>query len=247
MSPIQSRMPSAAQFPPGWRWFGRALIAYLCSRNRRSALAAERKRLPALESAIATIKRELLRARELALLDAERVHNVGLYILLMDRDFAVLKVEMVSTFEEWKLTFTARQVAMLIYEACDDLSSLLGKDFRQSLGALGLTAEKTEQLNKITKRLNQFKHANHRFLYDEVRNLTAAHRVKDSIQFIEALDKLDPIKVFRLGGEFFGIVEDLVAFLVRTTELMGRADVVLKQLLASPKFSELLKSKQVVS
>ena len=108
-------MPSADQFPPGWRWFGRALIGYLCNRNRRSVLAAERKRLPALESAIATIKRELLRARELGLLDAERVHNVGLYVLLMDRDFAVLKVEMVSTFEEWKLTFTARQMALLIY------------------------------------------------------------------------------------------------------------------------------------
>jgi hypothetical protein len=235
--PAQSRMPRADHFPPGWRWLGRALIAHLCDRNRRAALAAERERLPPLESAIATIKRELLRARELGLSNVERLHNVGLYILLMDRDFAVLKVEMVSTFEDWKLAFTARQMAVLIYEACDDLTTLLGKDFRRALEALGLAAESMEQLNKISKRLNQFKNVNRGFLYDEVRNLTAAHRVKDSIQFMEALDKLDPMKVFQLGGEFFGIVEDLVGFLVETTKLMGRLDVALKQLLDSSKFS----------
>jgi hypothetical protein len=194
-----------------------------------------------LASAITTTRKELIRARELGLVDAERIYNVGLYVLLADRDFSVLKVEMVSTFEEWKLSFTARQMAILIYEACDDLSALLGKDFRGSLENLGLARERIEELNKISRSLHQFKNANHSFLYDEVRNLTAAHRVKDSIEFLEALERIDPLRVFRLGGEFFQVVENLLEFLVHTAEVMGRFDITLKQILASPKFAGALK------
>ena len=133
--------PEHRDFPKGWRWFGKALIFYLTNRNRRHTLRAEKERLPALESAIATLTEQKLKAQERGLVHAERIHNVGLYLLLMDRDFAVLKVDMVSTFEDWRLKHTARQMGLLLYEVCDDLSHMFGKDFRTSLAALEVNGE----------------------------------------------------------------------------------------------------------
>lgn len=54
--------------------------------------------------------------------------NVALYVLLVDRDFSSVRVEMVSTFDQWRLRYTARHTALLLYETCDDLSQLLGKE-----------------------------------------------------------------------------------------------------------------------
>ena len=122
-----TNFPDHRDFPKGWRWFGKALIFYLTNRNRRHTISAEKKRLPALELAIATLTEQKIKAQERGLVHAEPIHNIGLYLLLMDRDFAVLKVDMVSTFENWRLKHTARQMGLLLYEVCDDLSYKLSR------------------------------------------------------------------------------------------------------------------------
>ncbi|MEK7675205.1 MAG: hypothetical protein AAB676_05130 [Verrucomicrobiota bacterium] len=236
-------LPGHKHFPYGWRWFGKLLIWFLVSRNRRSVLKKERKRIPALDSAIKTVRREQLKARERGLVHAERVFNVGLYVLVMDRDFSVLKVDMVSTFESWRLRFTARQVALLLYEVCDDLSHMLGKEFRESLAFLGISEPEMRELEQICKSLGQFKNVNRQFLYVELRNLVAGHRAQDSLLFLETVEHLDPTRVFQLGADFFAIVHPLTAFLTKTTLRLGQTDFMLKQLLASPKFLASLESK----
>jgi len=199
--------------------------------------------LPALESAIATLAEQKVKAQERGLVHVERISNVGLYLLLMDRDFAVLKVDMVSTFEDWRLKHTARQMGLLLYEVCDDLSHMLGKDFRTSLAALEVSGEEMKSFDQACKRLNQFKNTNHQFLYNDIRNLVAGHRAQDSLEFLKAIKQLNAMKVFRLGAEFFEIIHQLIAFLILVTTKMGRADIALKQLLASPKFLATLESK----
>ena len=160
----------------------------------------------------------------------------------MDRDFAVLKVDMVSTFENWRLKHTARQMGLLLYEVCDDLSHMLGKDFRASLAALEVNGEEMKSFDLACKQLNQFKNTNHQFLYNDIRNLVAGHRSQDSLEFLKAIEQLDAMKVFRRGAEFFEIIHQLIAFLILVTTKMGRTDIALKQLLASPKFLATLNS-----
>src|SRR5439155_9873380 len=92
------RIPDPQYFQRGCRWFGRVLIFFLTAQNRRRALRSERKHLPAWESAITTLREETQKSRENGLVDRARVLNVGLYLLVMDRDFSVLKLDMVSTF-----------------------------------------------------------------------------------------------------------------------------------------------------
>jgi hypothetical protein len=118
--------------------------------------ADEQARLPRLDEAIATSRKELLRARDMGLEDRERVFNVGLYILLMDRDFAVVKLQM-ATFDKWKLRFSARQMAVIIYEVVDDLSGMLGKPLRQSFQTLGISEDDRRTLEDIGRALNQFR------------------------------------------------------------------------------------------
>jgi hypothetical protein len=236
-------IPDHTDFPQGWQWFGKLFIRLLVTRNRRRVLRTERKRMPVLDATIETVRDELLKARERGTVHAERVFNVGLFILLVDRDFAVLKVDMVSSFEKWRLRFTARQVALLMYESCDDLTGMLGKDFRDSLAFLGVSESDMKELGEICSRLGKFKSANHQFLYVEVRNLVAGHRAQDSVLFLETVEHLDHFKVFQLGAEFYVIVRLLTEYLTRTMFRMGQMQVVFKQLSASPKFMASLKSK----
>ena len=148
----------------------------------------------------------------------------------MDRDFSVLKTEMVSTFEPWRLKYTARQVGVLVYESCDDLISLLGKDFRQSLAAVDIKDEEFRHLNEISKQLNEFRKNNHELLYNQIRNVVGSHRAQDSAEFLDAIEAIDPIQVFRLGGDFFDIVRSLIGFLIGAMRQTNQLHLIIKEL-----------------
>ena len=167
------RIPSAEDFPHGWRWLGRTAIWFITTRNRWRTSRAERKRVVVLDATIQTLREQQSKCPERGLSHMERVHNVSLYFLLVDRDLSFWKLEMVSTFDLQRLRFAARQVALLLYEACDDLSELLGKQFRQSLPALGISETEIREFNAVSKRLSSFKASNEKLLYNDIRNVAA--------------------------------------------------------------------------
>jgi hypothetical protein len=214
----QSHLPNRSDFPVGWRWLASLVTFLVTSRNRRRTSRDERKRLVELERTIKILRDQQLKAREAGLIHKERIFNVGLYLLLMDRDFSFLKIEMVSTFDHWRLRYIARLMGLLTYEACDDLTSLLGKNFRQSLTAIELDDTAIQHFNGICQRLNEFRKKHHQLLYTEIRNLVGAHRAQDSLEFLNAIEAIDPIHVFKLGADFFGIVHLLTEFLARLLE-----------------------------
>jgi hypothetical protein len=211
----QPDIPSENNFPVGWRWLGRLVILIITSRNRWRTSQGEKRRLIELTRTIKILRDQQSKAREAGLIHKERIFNVGLYLLLMDRDFSFLKIEMVSTFDPWRLRYIARQMGLLTYEACDDLTSLLGKNFRQSLTAIELDETAIQHFNGICQRLNEFRKKHHRLLYTEIRNLVGAHRAQDSLEFLNSIEAIDPIHVFKLGADFFGIVHVLTEFLAR--------------------------------
>ena len=233
MSEISSShfdIPSENNFPVGSRWLGRIIILFITSRNRLRTSRKERKRLVELSRTITILRDEHRKARANGFAHRERILNVGLYVLLMDRDFSILKTEMVSTLDRWHLKFIARQVGTLVYESCDDLTSLLGKDFRQSLAAVHINEREFRRLNEISKQLNEFRKDNHDLLYNRIRNVVSAHRTQDSAEFLNAIEGIDPLRVFRLGGDFFDIVRSLIAFLIEAIRQTGQLHVIIKQL-----------------
>jgi hypothetical protein len=202
----QSDIPSENNFPGGWRWLGRLVIFFVTNRNRWRTSRNESKRLVELTRTITIFRDQHAKARAHRLVHRERILNVGLYLLLMHRDFSILKREMVSTFDPWRLKYTARQIGVLVYESCDDLTSLLGKDFRQSLAAIEINDKEFQHFNRVCKQLNDFRKDNHELLYNQIRNIVGAHRAQDSAEFLNAVEAIDPLKVFGVGGDFFDIV-----------------------------------------
>ena len=225
-----ANIPSENDFPVGWRWLGRLVILFVKSRNWWRTSRREKKRLIELSRTITILRDQKTRARANGLAHRERILNVGLYVLLMDRDFSVLKTEMVSTFEPWRLKYTARQVGVLVYESCDDLISLLGKDFRQSLAAVDIKDEEFQHLNEISKQLNEFRKNNHELLYNQIRNIVGSHRAQDSAEFLDAIEAIDPLQVFRLGGDFFDIVRSLIGFLIGAMRQTDQLHLIIKEL-----------------
>lgn len=234
---MTTRIPSEEDFPAGLQWLGRLVIDAIVFRNRCRSVADERARLPTVRSTIETFREQLANARANGLVHVERVFNVGLYVLLIDRDFGAVKVEMVSTFEPWRLRYTARHTALLLYECCDDLTQMLGKSFRESVVELAVPADAQEELNRISSTLHRFKGEHRAFLYSEVRNLQTAHRDQDSLALLAAIETLDPMRIFTLAAGFWQeTLSPLIALLTRITAHLSAPGVMLRQLVASEVF-----------
>jgi hypothetical protein len=209
-------------FPRGSQWLGRLVLYYLMTRNHRNALRSERKLSIYRESAIEAMRQLLQSAANNGLPHVQKVSNLSLYLLLMDRDFAILKVDMVAaTFDGRRMNFIARQMAVMIYEATDDLKEMLGKDFRSSLTVLKTPQADFEELNRIHSRICCFAN-DHEKLLNELRNVVAAHREKDAIQYLKVCESLEPSEIFELGGDFHDILNELIRLLTRITRRVGK-------------------------
>lgn len=197
------------------------MLYYLMTRNHRNALRSERKHSIYRDSAIDAVRQLLQSAAKNCLPHVHQVSKLSLYLLLMDRDFSILKVDMVAaTFDGRRLHFIARQMAVMIYEATDDLKEMLAKDFRSSLTALKTPQADLVELNQIHSRICCFAVTHEEFL-KKVRNVVAAHRDKDAMTFLQVFESLEPSEIFELGGDFYEIVNELITLLTRITTRVG--------------------------
>ena len=110
---------------------------------------------------------------------SRRVHNVTLYALILDQDIAMLTADMVLAVGQQRRVFVARHLAVLLYEASQDLPDLLGRDYREGLRTLAIPDSWFDELNEASKQLNRFKD-DHREFLGRIRNLIGAHRDKDA-------------------------------------------------------------------
>lgn len=193
-------------------------------------MKADRHRIDVIDEAIATLYRETETARQKGWLHRERLMNVSLFVLVLERDFAEYRLEMVSSLEPWRLRLTARNVAILLYEASTDLLQMFGKEFRESLQFLEVPDATLTELNLLTKGLNKWKKEHDEFLGNEIRNVCGGHREQDAVKLLDSIRAIDPIRVFRIGTEFYKIVNPLVNCLTNITLHSGRLNIILKQL-----------------
>lgn len=218
-----SKVPAYARGPL------RLLERVLTIRNQRRVEKQDRKRLPALEQTIQSIRQACARSDKLGVFHYRRIYNVCLYVLVLDRDMAVLRLDFVSAKDSWRRKFAARQIAVALYEACNDLPDLVGKDYRATLGTLpgadGLLAE----LNSVSKSINQFK-AEKREALAQIRNYIGAHRDKDAVRQLEEIDRLDPLAIFETGADFYRGLKKLVGLQIRIMGIIGAPSVMLNHL-----------------
>ncbi len=199
------------------------------SLNRLRHVIRERKRLKILDETIANVRKEYERAIANEMPHYERIYNVGLYVLLLEYDIAMLKNDALFAIRPWKKHFVARQLASLLYEASQDMPELLGKEFRVSLKTLPLSDEDWENFKKITKRFNEFKIQN-RVILNEIRNFVSAHRDKSATNQFRVLEKIDLLSVLNISGDFYVPMRELIPFMIKITLILGDWNVLLKHM-----------------
>ena len=189
-----------------------------------------RHRLRIWEDAVASTRKIYDRAGNLGLEKHRRIYNVSLYVLLLDFDLFCLSSDMINAKNHWRRKFVARQMAVLLYEAVEDLPALLGGDYRNALTAIGVESSVISELNAITKQLAQFRQE-HASDLQEIRNLAGAHRDHNAGAQLVLLDTLEPLHVYKLGANLSGSIRLLADWLVNLTLATGRREVVFQEYL----------------
>ena len=202
--------------------------------NRIIHLLKEPKRIKELEKTIIVIRREYERAVEMNMPHYRNIYNVGLYVLVLEHDITVLKHDALFAVWEWKKKYIARQFAVLLYEASHDLPTILGKNFRASLGTLPNTEDELNKLNSLTKSLSQFKKDN-RAMLNELRNYAGAHRDNDAGKQLQVIEKVNLLQMMELAANFYETIRELIPMLSRLTVKLGDPNVLLKHVAANIK------------
>jgi len=187
-----------------------------------------RRRQKISGDAIKATRSRLEEARRCGSINLDKVYNVGLYIALFERDLSAYSSYLFLSKTTWHRQFAARGMAVLLYEGCEDIPELLGKEFRNCLKDLGLGDSWFQQLNDIASGLNKFKLMHSEFL-KRVRNYVGAHREKNALAQIEVLDILNPIDVYRLGAAFSEPLRAFFNFQIKLMQYVKHPGVIFRE------------------
>jgi hypothetical protein len=162
------------------------------------------------------------------------VFNVALYLLLLDQDLADLTDSMVNATGDRKRAFIAKYEAMLLYEASEDTTQLIGREFRDAIKALGTSEDQLGRLNDVSSNLNKFWQTNRDFL-GTIRKALAAHRDQNSLHYLESLEKLKPLDVMNCAVGLSEHIEQLVKLITNVTLSSSNLGSMLRDMLESGK------------
>lgn len=128
--------------------------------------------------------------------------------------------------------FIAKQEAVLLYEAAEDVRQLLGGEFRAALKALNVPQDIVDRVKVVSTDLNKF-WGKHRAFLKTIRNVLAAHRDHDALRYVADLESLKPLEVMNRAVEFSALLELLVQELIKIALLTSNRGVILRDILSS--------------
>jgi hypothetical protein len=203
-------------------------------RNQIRYRFSSRAKNKARASALATVRRTLESASQLNARSVTTVFNVSLYLLLLDQDLAYFTRDLVLAIGDRRRAFVAKHLAVLLYEAAEDVPQLLGRDFRAAINSLAVPPRDLAGINAVSSELNKFWQKHREFL-GKIRNALAAHRELNALIYAERLEELKPLEVMAKGAELSGLLEELVQALTVVAKLTSNQSVILRDMLTSKK------------
>jgi hypothetical protein len=197
-------------------------------RSRRSSRIKHSERTEALES----VRNVLIKADAANARNSKKIFNLAFYALLFDQDLAYFTDAIVQAVGDRKRRFLAKNEAILLHEVAQDLTHMLGKDFRQAVSNISAPNHIVSELNSVSSDLNKF-WQNHRAYLGNIRNTLAAHREKDSLKYSEMLDSLNPLEIMKIAVEFSQLLERLAGTIIQLTKLTANPKVIIEDILNS--------------
>ncbi|MEO0453973.1 MAG: hypothetical protein AAFY98_07530 [Verrucomicrobiota bacterium] len=94
----------------------------------------------------------------------EKVWNACLFVNTISYDLSHKVYALVYERDDWKRRLAARELAVLIYEAGEDIPTVFGKNFRSSCATLGISKALTSALDKDLKRVSNLWNENRSIL-----------------------------------------------------------------------------------
>jgi hypothetical protein len=199
---------------------------------RLRARARSRHRRGLRAETLATTRRTLERLTELKAESLREVYNVALYLILLDQDLADFTDDLVCAIGERRRAFLAKHEAVLLHEAAEDLTQLLGRDFRAAVETLGASDEQRGKLDEVTSDLNKFWQTHREFL-GGIRKTVAAHREKKALVYLQNLEQLKPLAVMERAAELSALLNRLLRAITLVAMGNAGAGAILRDMVAS--------------
>lgn len=195
----------------------RRIITWVVMAPKRARFSwTHRAHLDASDKVVVSVRKLCARSREMGMENLACVHNASLFVLLLDQDFHWLRTQMMQALDEPERMFVARQIALLLFEASEDLPQVFGRDYREALAALHFGQKVLPELDAIMKGVNKFKRE-HAAALKQIRTLVVAHREQDALVQLEALEGVRPLSLMELAAEFYVSLRSLTDLLVKVT------------------------------
>lgn len=188
------RTDAEKKLPRAHRWI--EFIVFF--RTRRRIARDHALRQSARNSAFDEVQKQMEKAREAGFSSFAGVHNVSLYLLLLDQDLQDYVLQFTKANGHGQRVFAARGLAVLLYEAAEDIPELFGKQYRALLSKFSVPDDIMALLNDGVGRVNAFKKQNADAL-KKIRSYVGAHRDKDAAKQIEVLAAIEPFAVFSMA------------------------------------------------
>jgi len=163
-------------------------------------------------------------ARRHGLSEMAKVHNAGIFLLLLQRDVVILRYDLATESDRVRKVFLARQLAIVVYEGATDLPAVFGKDYRLALTAIGMEANFIKNLGTAMRPISQFMQKNRSGL-EAIRNYIAAHRDHNGWLQAKLMRAIDPEKLLWVGIAFGRLLVPLVTFQGKVTPEVHRLTV----------------------
>lgn len=187
------------------------------------------KKLNTLEQLIITLETERARAATNGALNFVRITDASLFITLLTYDISVLRADHITQFRESRKNFYSRQLCLLIYEALEDLPSVLGKEFRQAVRNISNDEILINGLNLCTRKLSDLQKT-YAVELKEIRIFAAAHREHNALSQLVVIRKVDDDKIGKIAAEVDAVLHEIVTWMIEITKLMGDFSVILKNI-----------------
>jgi len=155
----------------GIRWARTISRAYM----RLKLPISERERRKALERTFETIKYYAIKNENGRFRGTSTIFNIGLYLLIADRDIQAVKIDALTHPNEWNRKLNARIILLTIYEW--DADKVTGRTLRDALDSMMIPDDLKSQAVGVLRRLRLVQRkVTKNFSF--VRNATIGHRIR---------------------------------------------------------------------
>lgn len=136
------------------------------------------------------------------------IWNIAGFINIVSLDLKVVGKDLYFAENEWQKRYYARQACLIIYESLNDISDLLGRDFKTLISKKFIDNTFEGELKIIRVELNLFKSA-YFVRLKEIRNISIAHRDNDIMKQIDLIKNISWSEIFGVISKFDNILNSL--------------------------------------